>query len=403
MGITPERTIAINEIAWDYWRYQATTDEDWTRDYLARRGLRGIQPGRAPDSWDRMVKTLRKKGVDDAELEAAGLARRSGSGAIGDFFRDRLVLPIRNQDDRIIGFTARRNPVNDPGPGEDGPPKYLNTATTPVFEKHQVLYGLDAAAVRRLAAGASPTIVEGALDVEAAKRAGPNYVPLAPLGTAITPAHLEVLRGIDATSIERLILAMDPDEGGVNATVRLWEMLDPVEAGEARAAVMPLDPADMLRYRRIPEMRAALDTADPMSHVVVDHKLTGFRLDEIEGYVAAARTITSDLARLEPLPMARAAMHLAKGIGHEHLDLVIAETVTAVRGDRPVQEPQRPAAEITPVRDVVADAVKVRTMNGHTTPLTPVRAAPSQEPGPAPPAHRTIAQQNPTQAPSQER
>ena len=63
----------------------------------------------------------------------------------------------------IIGFTARRNPATDDV--DDAPAKYLNTTSTPAFDKSRDLYGLDPAEVRRIQAGARVVFVEGALDV----------------------------------------------------------------------------------------------------------------------------------------------------------------------------------------------------------------------------------------------
>jgi DNA primase catalytic core len=407
--ITPERTIEINQLAWECWRYHVRTDDDWTRDYLSNvRGLRGVQAGFAPDGWARLVLTLRKKGVDDAELEAAGLAMRSTSGSLGDVFRNRLVLPIRDASDRIIGFTARRHPNEDREvEGKRQPPKYLNTTTTPVFTKSEVLYGLDRSAVRRLAEGASLVPVEGALDVEAVARVGQDYVPAAPLGTAWTQAHLRLLREIEPSVLERMVTATDADSAGMKSAVDLWEMLTPSEAGAASAAVLPtdMDPADMVKHGQQNQLRDALYVAGPLTHAVVDHRLTEHRLDHVEGRVAAVRRLAADLVRLEPHPLAGAAMHLAGRLQVEEPrgvhELVVAEVITAVRSTPVPAAPREPDA--VPVRDVVADVAKMRNINGYTTAPTPVRAAPSQEPGPAPPAHQTRTQQNPIQSPIQER
>ncbi len=137
-SITADRLVAANDAAWRFWRWHAARPGEWTSAYLAQRGLRGLAAGLAPAGWSRLAPTLRRRGFTDDELVAAGLAVRATNGAVGDAFRDRLVLPIRDDQDQIIGFTARRNPATD---GDDEPPaKYINTTSTPVYDKSAALY-----------------------------------------------------------------------------------------------------------------------------------------------------------------------------------------------------------------------------------------------------------------------
>lgn len=137
-SITADRLVAANDAAWRFWRWHAARPGEWTSAYLAQRGLRGLAAGLAPAGWSRLAPTLRRRGFTDDELVAAGLAVRATNGAVGDAFRDRLVLPIRDDQDQIIGFTARRNPATD---GDDeAPAKYINTTSTPVYDKSAALY-----------------------------------------------------------------------------------------------------------------------------------------------------------------------------------------------------------------------------------------------------------------------
>ncbi|WP_125778268.1 toprim domain-containing protein [Antribacter gilvus] len=337
-----ERTVELNELAWDYWRWAARQSDDWTRAYLASRGLRGTTAGLAPDGWRRLVPTLGRRGIDEEELVAAGLAKSATNGRIGDAFRDRLVLPIRDQTDRLLGFTARRNPTADEA--KDAPPKYLNSPRTAAFDKSATLYGLDATAARRLAAGASPVLVEGGLDVEAAHRAGTDYVPLGACGTAVTSTHLQAVRDIDPAALQRLVTAFDPDLAGTRASVRVWSLLTPLEAGEARAATLPdgADPADLVKAGRRTELRTALEEAGPLTHAVVDHRLTEHRLTDVEGRLTAVRAIVGELKRLDPYYLSGGALHLAEQIGPANLarETILAEVVTAVRGESEPDPPQ---------------------------------------------------------------
>lgn len=324
-ALTVERTIEVNAAAFEYWRWHATQPGEWTRNYLAARGLRGVKAGYAPDGWARLVPTLRRRGFTDAEIVGAGLAVRSGKGDLGDAFRDRLVLPIRDRQDHIIGFTARRNPVAERGP------KYLNTTTTAAFDKSGVLYGLDAAAVRRLTDGATLVLVEGALDAEAARRLGIEYVPVAACGTAVTARHLEGLRAINPTAVARAVVMLDPDDAGTAAAHRLWTQLTPAEAGTIATAHLPggADPAQLVQEGRLTDLRAAVTTAGPLTHRIVDQVLARHG-EHLEGRIAGVRAAAAIIAALDPYAAADAGMRLI-AVTADALDAatVLAEVLAA--------------------------------------------------------------------------
>lgn len=95
-------------------------------------------------------------------------------------------------------------------------------------------------------------LVEGALDVEAVRRAGGVLVPFAAGGTAIKSAHFEVLRDVHASAPARLGVAFDPNEAGRAAAARVWEHLTDTEAGTARAAELPTGSTRRVSSRREP-------------------------------------------------------------------------------------------------------------------------------------------------------
>ena len=142
-------------------------------------------------------------------LEAAGLvvARKGGSGFY-DRFRDRVMVPIRDRQGRVIGFGGR---------GLYGAePKYLNSPETEVFEKGKHLFGLDRAAdaIRR---DDRAVVVEGYFDVIALHAAGITNV-VAALGTALSSSQItQLCRCCDSS---RLVLNFDTDGAGVRAAQR---------------------------------------------------------------------------------------------------------------------------------------------------------------------------------------
>ncbi|WP_454044665.1 toprim domain-containing protein [Cellulosimicrobium sp. Marseille-Q8652] len=308
--LTRERVVEINAAAWEYWRWSANEDEDWTRAYLARRGLRGLQAGYAPEGWARLVGRMRGRGYSPEELVAAGLAFRTEAGGVGDVFRDRLVLPYRDETGAIIGFTARRNPATDGV--DDAPAKYLNTTSTSAFDKSRDLYGLDPAAVRRIQAGARVVFVEGALDVEAIRRTGSVVVPVSGCGTALTATHLVQLRAIQESAVALGVFAFDADDAGRAAAARVWDLLTDDEAGTAGALVLPdgTDPAQLVQDSHGQALAERLSRPQALASVVVDSVLARHDLTIPEGRIAGLRAAAARVARISAVPLSRVGTHL---------------------------------------------------------------------------------------------
>lgn len=331
MTTTAERIIAANAAAWDYWRWHATQPGEWITEYLASRGLRGTVAGQAPAGWARLVPTLRRRGFTDNELLDAGLALEAKNGGVGDAFRDRLVLPIRNTADEIVGFTARRNPATDDAP--DAPPKYLNTTSTPAYDKSRALYGFDADAAARIERGGAPVLVEGALDAEAVRRAGHDLVPLALCGTAVTLHHLQQLRDIDPTAASRLINATDADAGGRGAICRLWGLLETAEASTVRVATFDAgsDPADLIQAGQRTTLRTALvDDSRPIVHAAIDLTLEHYDLTTVEGRVHGLRHVAEGVKAAGPAVLAQTTTHLAERLPEIPHAEIITEIVDAI-------------------------------------------------------------------------
>lgn len=183
------------------------------RSYIAQRGLSNetverFLLGYSPPGWERTRAYMTEQGAAVEELVKAGLLvqRENNQGAY-DRFRDRLMIPIRDARGRVIGFGAR---TLDP----DGVPKYINSPQTPLFDKSRTLYGLDLArqAIRR---EDRAVIVEGYMDVMQAHQAGFEHI-VAQMGTALTEPQLRQLQRYS----QRLVLALDPDAAGIQATLR---------------------------------------------------------------------------------------------------------------------------------------------------------------------------------------
>lgn len=204
----------VMETAVEFFRKQMLETEAGKKalDYVHKRGLSdetikiwGL--GYAPNSWNALLDHLVAKGYSRELILRAGLLTEGEEGRVYDRFRDRLMFPIRNPYGKMAGFGGRAlNP--------DDVPKYLNTPATDVFDKGRLLYGLDMARAG-MRKSDQAVIVEGYMDVIGLHQAGyPNAV--APMGTALTEAQFNLIKRLTTN----IVLALDPDAAGQNATMR---------------------------------------------------------------------------------------------------------------------------------------------------------------------------------------
>jgi DNA primase len=169
--------------------------------------------GYAPSGWDVLINHFKTRGRSEEELLEAGLVTsredRSTPGrpSIYDRFRNRIMFPIRDERGRMAGFGARILDPNDV-------PKFLNSPQTPIFDKGHLLYGLDRAR-KAIREAEEAIIVEGYLDVIVLHQAGFRNA-VSPMGTALTGHHLGLVKRL----ARRIVLALDPDAAGSQATLR---------------------------------------------------------------------------------------------------------------------------------------------------------------------------------------
>ena len=289
-----KRLLAANDTAHFYFR-QALRGTERGKEVAGYLAERGILPesidkfglGYAPDSWDGLVGYLRKKGYSDEEVVAAGLVGRSDRGLF-DWFRHRLIVPIKDGRGRIIAFGGRAMRADQRG-------KYVNSQGTILFNKGATLYALDTAraAIRKHNAA---VIVEGYFDAIVLHQAGFENT-VASMGTALTEDQYHVL---DAMRIERAIVAFDGDPAGQNsAEKRGIELARQVQQAVRRARKGAIAPATSLTVhvtvlppetdpdelaRRDPEkLRQLLADATPVLDFVIDRIAARSALDRSDG------------------------------------------------------------------------------------------------------------------------
>ncbi len=214
------------------------------RRYLGGRKLSGpivrqFGLGYAPAAGDWLVRRAETDGIPTEVLVEVGLlAARDENRGHYDRFRDRVMFPIRDARGHTVGFGGRILPES---PLAARGPKYYNSADTPLFNKSDLLYGLDLARHAGSASGYL-AVVEGYTDVMMAHQSGVANV-VATMGTALNGRHVAQLRRYAS----KVVLVFDADAGGMTGVDRALELFVGQDV-ELAIATLPdgLDPCDLL-------------------------------------------------------------------------------------------------------------------------------------------------------------
>jgi DNA primase len=209
--------------------------------------------GYAPGGWETLYRYLvQDKHYPVQLVEKAGLIKpRKEGGGYYDVFRDRLIIPIRDVQGRVIGFGGRTL--------TDEQPKYLNSPETELFSKGKTLFALDRAKAG-ISQVDSAVVVEGYFDAIALHAAGITNV-VASLGTALSLEQVRAcLRYCDS---KELILNFDADKAGTNAAERaIGEIAELAYKGEVQLKILNLpngkDADEYLRDRTPEDYRELL-------------------------------------------------------------------------------------------------------------------------------------------------
>lgn len=308
----------------------------WGAAYLTRRGFTAEvqerwQVGYALRERRALVEHLRQRGHRDEAITATGLGKPGRDGELVDVFRDRVLLPFRDDDGAVIGFVGR---------SQDGfaGPKYLNSPDTALFHKREVLFGLYEAGDQLATQGVRPLLVEGPLDAIAINTVMPEtYAAVATCGTAINPAHLEALNRRAELGTCGLVVALDGDTAGRAGAVRAWRHLNKV-AGPVETVRLPMekDPADLLGNPGGADVETALRSTFPLADLVIDETLerVGRTLGFAEHRLAAVRAAATVIAGLPPDQAARQVARVASRTRCDPAEVTAAVT-SAITRDPP--------------------------------------------------------------------
>ncbi len=187
-------------------------------NYMGNRGylevdLRKFGIGFSENKWDGLLLYLTNEGYSIDDLLELGLVIKNENGNICDYFRNRIIFPIYNDNMKIVGFGGRT--INT----DENTPKYLNSPESKIFKKGKELFGLLNRGEQIRKRGVA-ILMEGYLDVLTAHKNGFEFA-VASLGTAFTLEQAEYLKRYTTN----VIIAYDNDSAGKNATIKAANIL----------------------------------------------------------------------------------------------------------------------------------------------------------------------------------
>jgi DNA primase len=267
-GSPSDKRTLYDVMAWAQRQYRdclmRAPEAEPARRYLEERGINremraAFHLGFVPPGWQWLLDRAKSTSYSPAVLEAAGLAgKKEGTDRYYDFFRGRVMFPIRDTQSRPIGFGGRILP------GQTDPGKYINSRDTRLFSKSDQLYGLDLAR-DAVVEKRKAVVVEGYTDVIMAHQYGLKNV-VAVLGTALGPRHIRLLKRY----AESITLVLDGDEAGQRRANEVLELFIAADA-DLKILTLPqgLDPCDYLQQHGADEMQRRLEAApDALEHAI---------------------------------------------------------------------------------------------------------------------------------------
>jgi DNA primase len=278
-----EALFQINQIASEYFHDLLTKRREGEegRKYLSQRGISqevivDHRLGTSTDRWDGLVQYLQEKKVSLELAWELGLIFPKKREGWYDAFRGRILFPIFDLHQRIVGFGGRVI--------REGQPKYLNSPESSIYHKGEVLYGLQVA--KRYATEKDCVIiVEGYFDLLTLHQYGLNH-SVATLGTALTTQHIRTLKRYT----KNLITLFDADQAGVQATLRSLPLfLEEEVAGKTIVLPKGEDPDGFLRKGNLEDFGKRAERAVPLIDFFFERLMKTTDVKSIDGKVSVAK------------------------------------------------------------------------------------------------------------------
>lgn len=294
-----EKLYEVNHMASEFYQYLLTKHAhgEKARLYLKNRGvsdksIKTFSLGYSPNSWEGLLRFLRKKGYDEELMESAGLvipsrSSNTASHSYYDRFRGRVMFTLRDHRGNVVGFSGRLLE------SDAKEAKYINTSETPVYSKSNILYGLDVTkgAIQK---ANQAILTEGELDVISSFQVGVSNV-VAIKGSALTEGHIHLLKRFT----ERLVFALDSDIAGDMASRRGIEMAD--KAGfDIQVVHIPngKDPDEAARTDEV-AFKKAIQHAVPFYDYCIDSAVKRFGIESAYGKKKASEELVSIVGKIE--------------------------------------------------------------------------------------------------------
>lgn len=275
--------------------------------------------GFAPNQWDALLKHMRAKGYQPAELVDAGLARKGQKGYY-DNFRNRVMTPIIDVRGNVIAFGGR---VLD-----DSKPKYINTGDTLVYKKTNELFALNFAKDSKEDA---LILCEGYMDVIAMHQAGFTNA-VAGCGTALTTEQVRLI----SRYAKEVILTYDADEAGQKALQKAMTLFDQTDVKvRIPALVGGKDPDEIIRTYGRDKFKGMLDGASNETEFRLLALRRQYNLATTQGKIDFIGGALQILATLPPVEQDLYVSRLSEELGVERQNMKVQlQDLVARQGNR---------------------------------------------------------------------
>jgi DNA primase len=283
----------LNELAASYYHNLLINENEGkeAREYLRQRGIGNDviidhRLGYAQNSWDGLLKFLLKKGVPLSRVSEVGLIIPKKAQGFYDRFRGRVIFPIINIHDKVIGFGGR---VLD-----NSLPKYLNSPESSIYNKSNSLYGLKVAK-DFIRSEDRVIVVEGYFDLLSLNQYNIKNVA-ATLGTSLTTGHIRILRRYT----NNIITVFDADEAGKKAAARSLDVL--LKHGTSpKIAVLPsgFDPDSFVRKVGEKGFKEIIAGSIPLIEFAINEVIKKHDISSVEGKVKIIEDVTPILSKIE--------------------------------------------------------------------------------------------------------
>ena len=321
----------INQMASEYFHdiLSRHREGEEGRRYFSRRGVseKIIQEhrlGYSLERWDGLVQHLQEKKVSLELARELGLIFPKKRAGWYDAFRGRVLFPIFDLHQRVVGFGGRLI--------REGEPKYLNSPESSAYHKGEILYGL------QVAKGYIPEkdcviIAEGYFDLLTLHQFGLKH-SVATLGTALTAHHIHILKRYT----KNLIIVFDADQAGIQANLRALPLfLEEEVSGKTIILPKDEDPDGFLRKVNLEEFEKRAIHAVPLIDFFFEQLIKTHDTKSIDGKVKVAE---EGMALIDKIPNKIRKNFYTKALA-ERLDLpesLLMEKLRSFPKDRPKSE-----------------------------------------------------------------